>query len=311
MQNVATTSTAPLSVSQTLHTACERHPALATLITHFSALYSAHAELIPKLTEKMAEDANCPEPVLHKGRLQQGVPVLADASLEWAESYYPDIAEGLFEPLSQIGTMQQSVELYQTAIADKKLSITDLLSAVQDSNESALTQHAATAGMEYGTLLFITQQILHSLLSAYVAVHNAAFEKIFWREAYCPVCGSFPDISTLQRPDPDQSEFLAGGGGKKMMHCSTCSHEWHFRRGTCPACNHDEVGAIHYFHVEDNSAERVEYCEKCKTYLNNIDLRNSTTTPDLTVAPLTLIHLDMQAAQKKLKPLVRSLWNTF
>lgn len=311
MQNVAASSTAPLSVSQTLHTACERHPALASLITHFSSLYSTRAELIQSLTQKMTKDTNCPMPILHEERLQQGVPVLAETTLEWTEAYYPDIEKALFKPLSQIGTLQQAVERYQTASTNKKISISALLKAVLDSNESALTQSATAAGIEHATLLFITRQILHCLLSAYAVVHKEAFEKIFWREAYCPVCGSFPDISTLQRPDPDQSKFLAGGGGKKMMHCSTCSHEWHFRRGTCPACNHDEVGAIHYFHVEENSAERVEYCEKCKTYLNNIDLRNSTTTPDLTVAPLTLIHLDIQAAQKKLKPLVRSLWNTF
>lgn len=48
MQNFTASSTAPLSASQTLHTASERHPALASLITHFSALYSARAEAYPK-----------------------------------------------------------------------------------------------------------------------------------------------------------------------------------------------------------------------------------------------------------------------
>lgn len=312
MQTVATTSPdKTLSVAQTLHAACERHPALAPLIDHFSALYAARAELIESLADKLAKDENCPAPVIQEERLQQGIPVLSDSDIEWAEAYYPEIEAGLFEYLETIGSLQPAVAQFKEAIAAEKLSISTLLRAALNSNESVFTKSAKAADMESTTLLFITQQILSCVLGAYVTVHNEALSKIFWREAYCPVCGSFPDISMLQRPDADQSEFLAGGGGKKMMHCSSCSHQWHFRRGTCPACNNDEAGAIHYFHIEEHTGERVEYCNKCNTYLNNIDLRNSTITPDLAVAPLTLIHLDMQAAQKKLKPLVHSIWNTF
>ncbi|WP_051177238.1 formate dehydrogenase accessory protein FdhE [Halodesulfovibrio aestuarii] len=312
MQTVATTSAnTTLSVSQTFHAACERHPALAPLIDSFSALYAARANLIESLAEKLTENKNCPAPIIQEERLQQGVPILSDSDIEWAEAYYLEVEAALFEYLKTIGTIGPAVDLYKKAIANKNVAISSLLRAALNSNESVLIQHAKTTGIDPATLLFITQQILSCILGAYVTAHAEILSKIFWREAYCPVCGSLPDISIQQRPDADQSEYLAGGGGKKMMHCSCCSHQWHFRRGTCPACNNDEAGAIHYFHVEEQAGERVEYCNKCKTYLNNIDLRNTTSTPDITAAPLTLIHLDMKAAQKKLKPLVHTIWNTF
>lgn len=318
MQPAATVSsdktTSPyktLSVSQTIDAACEKHPALTPLITHFSKLYSARAELIESLSDKLAKDSKCPEPAIQNDRLEQGVPVLTDSTLDWAEAYYPEIESSLFGYLEATGTLKPSVSKFKNAIKEGKLTLSDLFRAAMNSSESMIRDNAQKADMEPAALLFITQQILACILGAYVTVHAEVLSQIFWREAYCPVCGSFPDISVLQRPDVDQSEFLAGGGGKKMMHCSCCSHQWHFRRGTCPACNNDEAGAIHYFHVEEQSGQRVEYCTKCKSYLNNIDLRNSNSTPDLTVAPLTLIHLDMKAAQKKLTPLVHTLWNTF
>jgi len=309
-QQVTTTGKS-LSVSQTLHAACERHPALAPLIDHFSALYAARAECIASLAEKLVDDPDCPAPVLQPERLEHGVPVLSDISIDWAARYYAEIEAALLPCLETIGTLEQSVQKFSTAVADSKISILPLLRAAIDSNESIFSKSGTETEIEPAILLFITQQILSCVLGAYVTVHAEAFSSIFWREAYCPVCGSFPDISILMRPDVDQSEFLAGGGGKKMMHCSCCSHQWHFRRGTCPACGNDEAGAIHYFHIEEQSGERVEYCEKCNSYLNNIDLRSAASTPDLNVAPLTLIHLDMKAAQKKLKPLVHTLWNTF
>ncbi|MFA9395522.1 MAG: formate dehydrogenase accessory protein FdhE [Halodesulfovibrio sp.] len=312
MQTVAATShKKSLSVSQTLHAACEKHPALTPIIEQFTTLYSARAKLIESLADELAKDKNCPAPIISEERLQQGVPVLSDSDIEWAGAYYSEIEESLFGNLETIGTLEPAVAQYKKAIAEEKVSITSLLRAALNSNESVFSKSAKAADMEPAALLFITQQIVSCVLGAYAIVHNEALSKIFWREAYCPVCGSFPDMSVLQRPDVDQSEYLAGGGGKKMMHCSCCSHQWHFRRGTCPACNNDEAGAIHYFHIEEQTGERVEYCNKCNSYLNNIDLRNSTATPDLAVAPITLIHLDMKAAQKKLKPLVHSLWNTF
>lgn len=312
MQNAAaSTLNKNLSVAQTMEAACEEHPALAPLIDHFSALYSARTEVIEKLAEKLAQDDNCPQLSIDNERIQQGVAVLSDSDLGWVEQYYPEIEAGLFTSLGKVGTLKPYVDKFQDAINSNTLSIVKLLNAALNSVETEFVTSAKEADIDAENLFFITQQILSCALGAYAIVHKAALSELFWREGYCPVCGSFPDISVLQRPDADQSEFLAGGGGKKVMHCSTCAHEWHFRRGTCPACNNDEAGAIHYFHVEGKPNNRVEYCEKCNSYLNNIDLRNTTTTPDLSAAPLTLLHLDMQAAQKKLVPLTYNIWNTF
>jgi FdhE protein len=300
-----------LSVSQTARAACEKHPAFTPLIESFSALFSARGELIESLADKLVRDADCPVPALQQDRLEQGVPVLSDSNIEWTAAYYSEIESSIFVYLENIGTLKPAVAKFKEAVIKGRITLPDMFRAVMNSNESMLRDSALKAEIQPAFLFFITQQILACILGAYATVHAEVLSKIFWREAYCPVCGSFPDISVLQRPDIDQSEFLAGGGGKKMMHCSCCSHQWHFRRGTCPACNNDEAGAIHYFHVEEQSAERVEYCKKCNTYLNNVDLRSSTSTPDLTITPLTLIHLDMKAAQKKLTPLVHTLWNTF
>lgn len=57
--------------------------------------------------------------------------------------------------------------------------------------------------------------------------------------------------------------------------------------------------------------ERLEWCTRCKTYCPGVDLRERDTVPDLDALALGLVHLDMVAAEKKLRPLNPSFWNTF
>lgn len=134
-----------------------------------------------------------------------------------------------------------------------------------------------------------------------------------WKQGYCPVCGAMPSISYLDRALIDENnEFLAGGGGKKYLHCSLCGSNWHFRRGACPACDKEGADIIEIIREEKGeSGERVDWCTKCKSYCPGVDLRARGSRPDFDTLALGMMHLDMIAAKKKLKPLNPSFWNTF
>ncbi|MBQ2516858.1 MAG: hypothetical protein II543_06325 [Desulfovibrio sp.] len=58
-----------------------------------------------------------------------------------------------------------------------------------------------------------------------------------------------------------------------------------------------------------NFGERIDWCEKCKAYLPTIDFRESEHVLDLDVLALGMMHLDMVAHDKQLRPLKVSFWN--
>ena len=134
-----------------------------------------------------------------------------------------------------------------------------------------------------------------------------------WRQGYCPVCGSGPSIAYLDRPVFDEKNaFLAGGGGKKHLHCSLCGTDWTFRRGACPFCGEEGAGVMEILKEAGNAlGERLDWCTRCKTYCPAVDLRERDTTPDLDALALGMLHMDMVAAKKGLQPIHPAFWNTF
>jgi FdhE protein len=83
-----------------------------------------------------------------------------------------------------------------------------------------------------------------------------------WWRGYCPICGSAPLIAGLREE------------GERFLVCSSCSYEWRFRRLKCPFCENEDHKGLRYFYTErEGKVNRVDVCEKCKTYIKAIDLR--------------------------------------
>ena len=134
-----------------------------------------------------------------------------------------------------------------------------------------------------------------------------------WTQGYCPVCGSLPVIATLdKRVFDEKNAFLAGGGGKKRLHCGLCATSWTFRRSTCPSCGRqgNEVMEI-LRESEGANGERLDWCVHCKTYCPTVDLREREAVPDMDAMALGMLHLDMVASRRGLQPLRPSFWNMF
>ena len=179
----------------------------------------------------------------------------------------------------------------------------------------ALEKTAAGISVPLPVLLFAFGFVLGPALHALVAASEGKPWEAegAWRQGYCPVCGSFPSIAYLERPVfEEKNAFLAGGGGKKHLHCSLCGTDWIFRRGACPSCGEEGSGVMEILRESGEAqGERLDWCMKCRTYCPTVDLRERVDTPDLDALALGLLHLDMVAAGKKLHPLNPSFWNTF
>ncbi len=302
------------SAAETLAETCARRPALNSVLSAFIPLYQARETTGKRLASVLSESAGAREAARSASpqRTAQGIPLLAGASFGWINSAFLQAAGELLPHVAVQPPLAAPVALFLNLLESKRLIPEELTQACLNSDAVSLERFARPASIAPETLVFLTHQVLGPVLSAFCSVHCGHADFSTWKEGYCPVCGSFPSASFLDRADPGQSEFLKGGGGQKHLHCSLCAHEWRFRRGACPACNHESgENTIEYLRAADSAWERVELCRTCKTFVPCVDMREQTANPDIEAAAMGMLHLNLLAVQEGLHPLAPSFWNTF
>lgn len=292
------------SLSATIDLYCRRFPAQEPILRAFAPVLTAKEVLAEALAGEPLDLA----PV-DPARLDQGVPYLAGMPLDGLSAWIERSARTLLPVLAQAMPAGQGFATLAAAV-EGGLDPTPLCRDLLDRNRQALAQAAEDLGVLPGLLLFSLETVLGPVLAAVAAKLSEDLAKAHWSQGHCPVCGSFPSIATLARPEPTELEALVGGGGQKYLHCSLCGFDWRFRRDACPACGNADPGTREMFHAEKARHERIEACSKCKAYFPCLDLREFAQAPHLAAAPLGLMHLDLVAATRGYAPLAPAPWNT-
>lgn len=303
------------TVAETLAGVCARRPILSPLVLVFQPLLEAQALLPAQLEPLLA--ATKPSLTWQAERGQQGVPLLAGANLHGLGAALRQSATTLL-PLLQA---HQSIQAHMPAAAafflpqSENAAASTAAEALLAGDEKSLSVLAHKANVPPSLFVFVLETILTPVLRAVVhSTENHAWNREnAWHEGYCPVCGAFPTFAWLDKAIFDEKNaFLAGGGGKKHLHCGQCGAEWHFRRGACPACGEEGSGIIELLkEAKDAQGERIDWCTKCKSYCPVVDLREREGFPNPDAMALGMMHLDLVAAEKKLHPLKASFWNQF
>lgn len=289
----------------------KRRPALAPALSGFEGLLLARLQAALELAQAM-NGARLPD--FDKKKAAKGEILLESALPEGMGKYLRLAAEKLLPELfklSAIATYRNELENVFLKEADS-LGIALLKATLKP--EGDLREIAAQANMPPEILRFAGGFVISAVLRALVAREREFKwdEEGAWQEGYCPVCGSWPIIAWLdKRVHDEKNAFLAGGGGKKHLHCGICGASWKFRRGVCPACGKEGEGAVEILHEAGNRGERLDYCKGCLTYCPTVDLRELADVPDMDAMALGLLHLDLVARERKLTPLAASFWNSF
>jgi FdhE protein len=307
-----TPSSAPTpfdNIRETVDRYCLQRPQLEGILRTFSPLFEAREQLVEDFTRQRLPLDDLEMKRLDNGN--SGVPLLADVSLDFLAPWIRQSAELVLPLLSEILPSNQEVEELATAYREQKLDILDCCTSYLARDEISLRQKAVALGMNSDLLHFTLGQVLGPPLHALARRIGRKTLERAWRQGFCPSCGSYPSVATLAKAEPIDLESLVGGGGQKTLHCSLCDTEWRFRRDACPACENADPGTREMIHVAKAKQERIEACTKCKAYFPCIDLREYAFDPDLTVAPLGLMHLSIIASEKGYVPLAPAPWNTF
>lgn len=304
------------SVEETVSGILARRPVLSPVLQAFAPLLAARAAL-PEQLKPLLESAGIRLPEMQRERAAQGYPLLAEMSLAGIGTALRTAAETLIPLLAAqdvVRPHEAKLRAFFLDAAQGPEAPVALAEAVlNETAESAesVGKIAAHLDIPVQVLLFAFSFMLGPVLRALVELspHGNGKEAPWnvegaWRQGYCPVCGSGPSIAYLDRPVFDEKNaFLAGGGGKKHLHCSLCGTDWTFRRGACPFCGEEGAGVMEILKEAGNAlGERLDWCTRCKTYCPAVDLRERDTTPDLDVLALGMLHMDMVAAKKACSP---------
>jgi len=299
----------PQAVSETLERYCLQRPQLEAVLQPFKPLLEERARLAESLASREIDLHWLDMARLEPGN--QGVPLLSGAPLDFLASWVELAAETMLPVLQRAMPHADRLTAVASAIEENSIDLLPCCEYLLAQDHTALEKVAQEAKLDPAILRFALEQILAPAVAAMAARLRQKLTETGWRQGFCPVCGTFPSIATLSKPEPIDLDSLVGGGGKKFLHCSLCGHDWHFRRDACPACENADPGTREMLHAQKARQERIEACTRCKAYFLCIDLREYSQDPDLSVAPLGLMHLDVIAAQKGYVPLAPAPWNTF
>lgn len=303
---------ASLDIDQTISAIVRRRPVLEAVLRAFGPLMQARDELAAEL---VTEVPRLPEFQRQSGAA--GLPLLSGFSASGTGSATGKASEKMLPLLAGQQELAQYIPALKKLFGDSE-SAEALLEAILVGSAESFAKIAEANGLSPAILNFAAEFVISPVLRAIAKSGKTGDgerpwdEEGAWRQGYCPVCGTFPSIAWLDKPKVDEKNaFLAGGGGKKHYHCPMCGSDWTFRRSACPACEREGSETIEILRESGSHGERLDFCTHCKTYCPTVDLREMADVPNMDVMAAGMIHLDMVAAQQKLRPLRHSFWNTF
>ena len=300
------------TVSETLADIAACRPVLQPVLEAFAPLLEARAAL-PETLAPMLDESGFSLPSWQQERAQQGVPLLSGVALDRLSPLLQASAQTLLPLLTALPGMTDHAEALKSFFLSE--SAMQGVHALLAGNESGVASLATSAEVPAEVLLFALETCLGPVLHVLADRYRAPWDErpSSWMQGFCPVCGSFPSIAYLdKRVFDEKNAFLAGGGGKKHLHCALCGTDWHFRRGACPSCGKEGSGTMELLRESSGShGERIDWCTSCKSYCPSVDLRERDAVPDMDAMALGMMHLDIVAAQKGLQPLKPSFWNQF
>ncbi len=248
-------------------------------------------------------------PELNAKSYAQGVSWLADFDVRELGPLFADSAGQLLPVMVEAFPYGATFQSLISPLKGPDSQLRDAVAELFFNDLKSLSERAKALSLDPGVLAFVLRIITAPVMNALACNGLELLKDLSWKQGYCPVCGSAPSIGFLSRKEDIDLESLVGGGGKKYLHCSLCSHVWRFPRDLCPSCGTNEPHQREILFVEGVRYERAELCQQCKGYLLTIDFREVDMQPDLLLAPVALMHLDVVAQQKGGKPIYEAPWN--
>ncbi len=282
-----------------------RYPDIEQQINEYIKLFPSYDKILNFFKEitieqnKSIEDTRIVPPDIKKSlrdiHLKEGFPLIDK------QDFFIDIHSSidLFDSLCNISRnanekLKINIQYIEDALSINALNLAEIMRNFH--NEPYIEKIAGEFDIDLIVLKFLIYESIKPSIILNVEIISKENDMKNWHKGYCPICGSMPDISKLDK------------NGKRFFKCSFCNFIWQSDRLKCPFCENTDYKKLHYFYAEDREAYRVDLCDNCKQYIKTVDLRKINYDSFLPVDDIVTIHLDIIAQEKGYKRPVTSLW---
>ena len=282
----------------------QRIEAMADVLDAYGALLEERL-----LTRRAVREMGLPPMAPDADKTARGVPLLVDEPLEALEPLLYKSARRMVPALAgAFPALSAEMLRVLAGVEDGSLPPVSMAEALVRGDAGRLAEWAAASPMREQSLAFAVAEISRPVLQEMAADLTHLVPETGWLQSACPVCGALPDLAVF-RPVNDDNEYLKNYGGQRWLHCPRCATQWRFRRHVCPNCANEDNGSLSYY-AGTAQGERADVCLQCKRYMVGLDVRQFIEEPDLDVAALALVPLDILVQRKGFAPLASTPWNT-
>ncbi len=283
------------SLKEQLESIKNELPHLASIIDGCKHLVIAQAELRETLPPVDLSDTP-----LDPMAFSQGVPLLNKIDFRIQRDIFEQAADCIIDAFKKgFPLIEYQLEKIRTALHSEDYLQTDFLNSLAKENQANLKDQGLCLQIMPDLLETVLAEILKPFAQKRAQSLPTLPEDFVWNKGYCPVCGSWPELS-----------FIQGKEGARWLRCAFCGHEWRFMRLQCPFCETTDQELMELIYLEERPHERIELCNACKKYVLGIDERNLVSPIPREIATIGLIHLDVIARERQYTPGASYLWNT-
>jgi FdhE protein len=273
----------------------DQMPPIEKVLSAYGEVLMEKARLRAELPLLKVPPPSAPDPF----QFSQGVPLLTEDtmihfmdSLKNAHDRMLPVLEKAFPKISPV------IQKLRVALEERELDLKSCMETLLSGGDEKMGEIAFGLGTESLTIKFILGQLMKPFMEKLAKTYKPLIQNLTWHRGYCPICGSFPELS-----------YLVEKEGQRWLRCSLCGHEWRFMRTRCPFCENDDQEKMEFYFIEDRNHERAEICYQCKRYLVSIDLRKCSDEVVLEVASLGMVYLDILAQGRGYLPVAVCAWN--
>lgn len=291
----------PLSADQAYERIIKAIERMEEEIPQLGEIYDAFKEL---MAQQAAFKAGLPSPEIPTLELDtqlysQGVPLLDSGAFAPSWSSLQKAAARLIPAMERgFPKIREQLLILKEVMETTDRETAPLARVLASGTNEDLRQIAGELGVAPANLEFVVGQLKKPFAEKRSEAAPSVPESVEWVKGYCPVCGSWPELS-----------FLEGQEGRRWLRCSFCGHEWQFMRTQCPFCETTDLEKMELLFQEDRPFERAELCYECRKYVVGVDLRDRPYEVVHEVAALGLVYLDILAQEKEFSPGAICAWN--
>jgi FdhE protein len=186
---------------------------------------------------------------------------------------------------------EEAADAIGKALGRERLAPSELVGYLLAGDRDALIQRAEQLGLDAGQVRIVLRLTMFPVLTSCNHELKPPRSGVRWERGYCPTCGSWPLLGEYR-------------GLEQTCHlrCGLCAAEWEFSRLVCPFCENHDHQRLAYFQVEGDDKSRAATCDECRGYIKMVTTLTPLSAPQLLVADLATLHLDLAAAERSFLP---------